>query len=170
MPKSEAELNQIMLRRNYRRVLRATMEAIDIPKTHYIEPELCEKANIVQQPLSLDEESDYQPFFFDECQGNIMSYSEAGKDDPREHPPLEYDPDSTAAWNVLGLMANIELSWLDRNPLNETGGCVTVSYVPYSALEGFSSDACAGRVFSSTLEPSTNQQSSSGSLQSSLYL
>lgn len=71
MSTSDADLNQIMVRNSYRRVLQAAMETICNAVADHIEPNVCEKANILRQPLSVDEKSNCRPFFFVRYQGGL---------------------------------------------------------------------------------------------------
>lgn len=126
---SDADLKQIRLRNSYRRELQAIMETISNAKADYIEPNVCEKANIIRRPLSLDKEPGCRPSFFDQYQGDLEDMSE-----PDYPPPLEYEPGLEVYQKAQHVHGFTELYFSHRWPV-EAPGSYSTSYVPLIALE-----------------------------------
>ncbi|KAJ5106011.1 hypothetical protein NUU61_003358 [Penicillium alfredii] len=115
MSLADTDREQIKTRNRYRRALRATMETICSAETHHIEPNVCEKASIVRQPLSLNEKSDGQPLFFDRYQGRLQD---------RRTPDStwsEYNADLENYENVRILYFWIKRYIRDQSPLEPAG-------------------------------------------------
>ncbi|KAJ5102151.1 hypothetical protein NUU61_004373 [Penicillium alfredii] len=101
MSTSEAELRQIEVRNSYRRVLQATMEIID-----NAESDVCEKARILRQPLSLDEKSNCKPSFFGRYEGGLEDLTDSERPNRAYNPALENYRNVRYSWGSINWISS----------------------------------------------------------------
>ncbi|KAJ5577506.1 uncharacterized protein N7459_006470 [Penicillium hispanicum] len=122
MSTSDVPSTQVKERSGYCRELRYALDIIRNAETDYIEPSVCEKANVLRQPLSLDDRSDCRPCFFDRYRGGLDDLTNPEWDDPDF-----YEPHLKNYQNVQGVH-NFIISYFGHYPPMEAPGSFTASY------------------------------------------
>lgn len=127
---SETDRKQIKTRSICREMLELILITVCSTNTHHLEAEVCEEAGIIQKSLSLDENSQCPPIFFNRFQGAFEDFM--GELDLYDNDVTEYNPEWTARDNAQGLHMFIDVYLGRHRYTEEAPGSYSTSYLLFS--------------------------------------